>query len=720
MVSAFVLLLASTFLPPSTDAQSRAGAAPAPSTAQLTRIAALEDARGRHGRDLSELFPYLSHGSPEIRAAAVRALGRQQSPELLTHIYPSLRDRSPAVRGEAANALGQALQGFRSGTAPAATSAIADARDSLLRAATERGASPELAGVSARTIGRLPYRDSGGARAGEAAILHILSSGPRADDRQNAPLLVEGVMHGLYTLARARRTLGMPAEASRTAMAGMARFGLGGRSPGTEAAARVRRLSLLGTTASGAANARVLWQALDDPDEQVRRLALAALATLPDTTGRRAAIDRGLVDRSPLVRLEAVRASRAFAAPDGCGALIAAVGDTNVHVVLAAIDGMSSACRDGNRVADTLLSLIDANRSDSPVRSRGRSGWHVHAHALVALARTTPDRAAPLVRRDARESTLWTVRVYAARAAAVLGDTATLTLLARDRHGNVRQEALGSLVTAAGHVADRLFVAALGAPEYHVVMEAAQALRGAPLPDSIVPSLLQALDRVSAERKETSRDARIALIERIEELGSVRHAPRLQAYRSDFDTTVARRAAAVLSRWNGRETAATAVGIPPQGEAIAPLMTGEWRARVTMAATTGGGSFEIALAPRLAPFTVARFVRLARSGYYNGLTFHRVEPAFVIQGGSPAANEYVGDGAFMRDELGLRSHTRGTLGISTRGRDTGDAQIFVNLVDNFRLDHDYTVFGEIVKGRDVAERVLEADVIERIEIVRLR
>src|SRR5438067_1354390 len=83
-----------------------------------------------------------------------------------------------------------------------------------------------------------------------------------------------------------------------------------------------------------------------------------------------------------------------------------------------------------------------------------------------------------------------------------------------------------------------------------------------------------------------------------------------------------------------------------------------------------------------------------RSWYYDGLTFHRVLPNFVIQGGSPGANEYVGDGPFMRDEVG-RSNTRGTVGISTRGRDTGDAQIFINLVDNQRLDHEYTVIAEV-------------------------
>ena len=99
-----------------------------------------------------------------------------------------------------------------------------------------------------------------------------------------------------------------------------------------------------------------------------------------------------------------------------------------------------------------------------------------------------------------------------------------------------------------------------------------------------------------------------------------------------------------------------------------------------------------------------RFARLAESGYYNGLTFHRVVPNFVIQGGSPGANEYVGDAAFMRDEVGTWPHVRGAVGISTRGHDTGDAQIFVDLVDNPRLDHQYTVFAQVLNGIDVVDR----------------
>ena len=129
----------------------------------------------------------------------------------------------------------------------------------------------------------------------------------------------------------------------------------------------------------------------------------------------------------------------------------------------------------------------------------------------------------------------------------------------------------------------------------------------------------------------------------------------------------------------------------------------------------GLGSFDIALEVDAAPLTAVRIARRAGEGYYNGLTFHRIAPNFVIQGGSPGANEYMGEPFYMRDEPGL--HLRGTVGISTRGRDTGDAQIFVNTIDSPRLDHIYTVFGTVIAGMDVVDGILEGDVIQRVELV---
>jgi cyclophilin family peptidyl-prolyl cis-trans isomerase len=131
-----------------------------------------------------------------------------------------------------------------------------------------------------------------------------------------------------------------------------------------------------------------------------------------------------------------------------------------------------------------------------------------------------------------------------------------------------------------------------------------------------------------------------------------------------------------------------------------------------------GRRFQIMFNRDLAPLAYARFARLARAHYYDGLTFHRIVPNFVIQGGSPGANEYVGDGPFMRDELG-GSHRRGTVGISTRGRDTGDAQIFINLVDNPRLDFEYTVFASVPDAQmEIVDAIQEGTRIVRINFVR--
>src|SRR5262249_39484950 len=128
----------------------------------------------------------------------------------------------------------------------------------------------------------------------------------------------------------------------------------------------------------------------------------------------------------------------------------------------------------------------------------------------------------------------------------------------------------------------------------------------------------------------------------------------------------------------------------------------------------GVGTIELALITAEAPATVVRFAKLAESGYYNGLTFHRVEPNFVVQGGSPGANEFIGAESFMRDEVGEWPHVRGAVGISTRGSDTGDAQFFIDLVDTPRFDHQYTVFAQVLNGIELVDQILEGDVIERL------
>jgi cyclophilin family peptidyl-prolyl cis-trans isomerase len=223
-------------------------------------------------------------------------------------------------------------------------------------------------------------------------------------------------------------------------------------------------------------------------------------------------------------------------------------------------------------------------------------------------------------------------------------------------------------------------------------------------------------------------------VELVGTIGRGEDAIRLEPWLRDFDPVVARAAADAIGAIRARSVAtpapapaASAAGGPSTAPTPSPqplprlaLPSDADLARMSTARVVlvvrGRGEMAIRLRPDEAPLNAFRFLRLAEAGYYTGLTFHRIAPNFVVQGGSPGANEHAGDGPFTRDEVGLLSNQRGSVGLSTRGRDTGDAQFYVNLADNVRLDHDYTVFAQVESGMEVVDALVEGDVIERVEI----
>jgi cyclophilin family peptidyl-prolyl cis-trans isomerase len=131
---------------------------------------------------------------------------------------------------------------------------------------------------------------------------------------------------------------------------------------------------------------------------------------------------------------------------------------------------------------------------------------------------------------------------------------------------------------------------------------------------------------------------------------------------------------------------------------------------------TRKGKIEIHLDVVEAPLTVASFVALARRGFYDGLTFHRVEPGFVVQGGDPRGDGYGGPGYTLRDEITTRPFGRGAVGMALSGKDTGGSQLFLTLQPQPHLDGHYTLFGTVASGMDVVDRMRPGDVIERVEI----
>jgi cyclophilin family peptidyl-prolyl cis-trans isomerase/HEAT repeat protein len=437
-----------------------------------------------------------------------------------------------------------------------------------------------------------------------------------------------------------------------------------------------RELVLLTLNAAGDKDPDTFALALADREPQVRRLAVLGSRQWTD-------------DPSPMVRYEAMRLAGT------CDRAIAALKDTSELVTLAAIDFAGThACPPAaiERLVKTGIT------------------WRVRARALVALARLAPDSARPLVAALAADP-IWQVRTYAATAAGLLKDTATLAKLAADKQPNVAEAAMTTGADA---------VRALSSNHAGLLLKAAQKLKGAPELPAAMPQVVAALQRLTRTGRATVRDPRMELLERVREHGDPAIVTQIASLLADRDPAVAARAAEIHSQKSGNSVAPkTTRYVPeplPPAAAIAALRGA--RARITM---KNLGTFTIELLTDDAPVTVVTFASLADKGQYNGTTFHRFAANFVIQGGSPGAHEM--DGAteqFMRDEVGLVRHLRGTLGISTRGHDTGDGQIFVNLVDNIRLDDQYTVFARVVEGMDVVDRVLEGDVITAVTIQRRR
>jgi peptidyl-prolyl cis-trans isomerase B (cyclophilin B) len=130
-----------------------------------------------------------------------------------------------------------------------------------------------------------------------------------------------------------------------------------------------------------------------------------------------------------------------------------------------------------------------------------------------------------------------------------------------------------------------------------------------------------------------------------------------------------------------------------------------------------GGEIRIELFPEDAPKTVESFIALSRKGFYNGLTFHRVEPGFVVQGGDPKGNGTGGPGYTLKAEFTKRKHVRGTVAMArSQHPDSAGSQFYICFAPAPFLDGNYTVFGQVLNGMEVVDRIRVGDKMKTIRI----
>jgi len=632
-------------------------------------------------------------GSSDVHQAALRAVGRLEDPAQVRQL---MSRAGPA----AADAIAQSLQGFDPTRDPELLSLVAQWM--RVRAggesATTRMAAPAVAAL-APAMSRIAYATA--AQVGDIELLLSELAGNAASDPQLETAYVAAIQ-GLESLARVntklvafdRKTI----ERLRNAVLNA--------SPNDKPAAR--RYAFVALVAGRAVDAAAVRKALADTDDwQLRRAAMAVLtgagAAGLDADTRITLARGGLKDDSAHVRYEAVRAYARHGAPvKGCGPLLDAIRDEDTIVAIEALDRLGDACKEDEDVTRRL-----GAEAEVPPPNQY---WHRPTHAFVALAKRSPEAAALKMEAFVTHQ-IWWVRMYSAFAAAGAKDLLHLNKLAYDENDNVREAALGHLRRLDKEAGDRATLAALERSDVQLVRAAALALKETPPQPTLFKPLLASLQRLTKDGRLTSRDARVALLQAIDRHATPQDDMDVKPFLRDADPKIAEAAALVLAHMGKPAEADPRPAAHVPSQPFDDLLV---CARVDM---SPGKAFRLRLDPASAPIAGEQFLKLATiDKYYNGLTFHRVVPNFVIQGGSPGANEYSGAKDFWRDEIAA-PNVRGTVGLSTRGRNTADAQIFINLIDNARLNGQYTVFASVLpEDMDTVDRIQEGDVIRSIDM----
>ena len=154
----------------------------------------------------------------------------------------------------------------------------------------------------------------------------------------------------------------------------------------------------------------------------------------------------------------------------------------------------------------------------------------------------------------------------------------------------------------------------------------------------------------------------------------------------------------------------------PKTYSAPPPMIIDTSKQYTATIETEKGNLVLELFASDVPVTVNNFVFLAREGFYDGLTFHRVISDFMVQGGDPAGNGTGGPGYTFADEFSEHTHVAGALSMANSGSNTNGSQFFITYTPQHHLDGQHSVFGQLTEGMDVLEKIKQGDIIKHIII----
>ena len=619
------------------------------------------------------LIALLEAPEPYVRRRAALAVGRVGLSDGVAPLIARLADGEPEVRQMSAFALG--LIGD-----PSATDALV---------ASLRDASPKVQGRAARALARL------GASAAAPAIgtmvrRYVTAAFDVEPEDLSYPLSdeVEAFRNGLYALGELRAY-----EPLAEAVIGDAEQPILWWWPVAYALGRtgdIRALPALATL-SGVAGSHGVSLAAGGLGSLGDAEAIEPLAELLDLDRR----DRRVV-------ASAIRALGAIDHPDALQALDRFVRIRRLDEPLrrAALEALAR-----HRATPSIEVFIELLGHPSP---------YIRAESIRALAAADPQSFVFVLSGLGTDSD-WRVRqalADALRHVEPAGATSRLWSMLEDDDPRVAPSVLEALAAIEAPDLPGLLIDRLRAEDVAVRATAARLL-GERCPADSAAALAEAY---AAAETDPSHVARAAIIEAIGHCGGEGALATLRAAVADRDWPVRVAAAAGLE------------GLNPSGDHQSAIRPASVLRRVDFSAPhlvspdvsphvyieTRHGTIEVELAVLDAPLAAESFMTLARDGYYDGLTFHRVERHQVVLAGDPRGDGTGGPGYTLRDELGQRPFLRGTVGMARDAADTGGSRFFITLSPQPQFDARYTVIGTVVAGIEAADAVEEGDRMDRV------
>jgi cyclophilin family peptidyl-prolyl cis-trans isomerase/HEAT repeat protein len=353
---------------------------------------------------------------------------------------------------------------------------------------------------------------------------------------------------------------------------------------------------------------------------------------------------------------------------------------------------------------DLLIDLVSAEWSS------------VRAAALTALARTDVDTFISSI-SGLDPDPHWSVR---AALATTLGDLGReraqtpLTGMLRDADQRVIPAVLAALAKVGATNAAAEMTARLKSDDPVVRAAAARGLATLKAANA-TPALLEAYQRAQSDGPYA---ARTAALDALVALDAAAGRTLLTTALTDRDWAVRVRAAEHLKRLDANADVSAMRPAPapalPELAAVDTFVSPPYSPAAYIDTAKGTIQFELAVLD--APRTVANFLSLVRRNYFRGVQLHRVVPDFVVQDGDPRGDGEGGPGYTIRDEINQRPYLRGTVGMALDWADTGGSQFFITHSPQPHLDGRYTVFGQVVAGMDVVDRLQQWDTIDRIRV----